>query len=34
MTVIRKGSGGDMEVTREPVPQPPPELKAIIEELK
>ena len=34
MTVIRKGTGGDMEVTREPVPQPPPELKAIIEELK
>ncbi len=34
MTVIRKGTGGDMEVTREPVPQPPPELKAIIEEFK
>src|SRR6059036_835955 len=26
MTVIRKGTGGDMEVTREPVPQPPPAL--------
>ena len=34
VTVIRKGHGGDMEVAREPVPQPPPELQAIIEELK
>ena len=33
-TVIRKGSGGDMQVAREPLPEPPAELKAIIEELK
>ena len=33
-TVIRKGSGGEMQVAREPVPEPPAELKAIIEELK
>jgi len=33
-TVIRKGSGGDMQVARETLPEPPAELKAIIEELK
>ena len=33
-TVIRKGSGGEMQVAREPLPEPPAELKAIIEELK
>ena len=33
-TVIRKGSGGEMQVAREPVPEPPAELKAIIEEFK
>ncbi|OLC97197.1 MAG: fumarate reductase/succinate dehydrogenase flavoprotein subunit [Gemmatimonadetes bacterium 13_1_40CM_3_70_6] len=33
-TVIRKGSGGDMQVAREPLPEPPAELTAIIEELK
>ena len=33
-TVIRKGSRGDMQVAREPLPEPPAELTAIIEELK
>ena len=33
-TVIRKGSGGEMQVAREPLPEPPAELTAIIEELK
>src|SRR6267143_791033 len=31
-TVIRKGSGGEMQVAREPLPEPSPELKAIIAE--
>jgi len=33
-TVIRKGSGGEMQVAREPLPEPSPELKAIIAEYK
>jgi succinate dehydrogenase / fumarate reductase flavoprotein subunit len=32
--LIRKGPAGEMQVTREPVPQVPPELKQIIEEMK
>ena len=32
--VIRKGSGGEMQVLREPIPPMPPELKQIIEEMK
>ncbi len=33
-TVIRKGASGEMLVTREPVPEMPPELKQIVEEMK
>jgi succinate dehydrogenase / fumarate reductase flavoprotein subunit len=32
--VIRKGVSGEMQVAREPVPEMPPELKQIIEEMK
>jgi succinate dehydrogenase / fumarate reductase flavoprotein subunit len=32
--VIRKAPGGDMLVTREPIPEMPPELRQIIEENK
>jgi succinate dehydrogenase / fumarate reductase flavoprotein subunit len=32
--VIRKGVGGEMQVTREPILEMPPELKQIIEEMK
>lgn len=32
--VLRKGRDGGMEVTREPLPEMPPELKQIIEEMK
>ena len=32
--VVRKGAGGEMQVTREPIPEMPPELKQIIEEMK
>jgi succinate dehydrogenase / fumarate reductase, flavoprotein subunit len=32
--VIREGPGGEMQVNREPVPEMPPELKQIIEEMK
>jgi succinate dehydrogenase / fumarate reductase flavoprotein subunit len=32
--VIRKGSGGEMQVLREPIPPMPAELKQIIEEMK
>jgi succinate dehydrogenase / fumarate reductase flavoprotein subunit len=32
--VIRKGSGGEMQVVREPIAPIPPELKQIIEEMK
>jgi succinate dehydrogenase / fumarate reductase flavoprotein subunit len=32
--VIRKGTGGEMQLSREPVPEMPPELKQIIEEQK
>ncbi len=32
--VIRKGAGGEMQVAREPIPEMPPELKQIIEEMK
>jgi succinate dehydrogenase / fumarate reductase, flavoprotein subunit len=32
--VIRKGAGGEMRVSREPIPPMPPELKQIIEEMK
>jgi len=32
--VIRKGAGGEMQVRREPIPEMPPELKQIIEEMK
>ena len=32
--VIRKGSGGEMQVLGEPIPPMPPELKQIIEEMK
>jgi len=32
--VIRKGPAGQMQVAREPVPEAPPELKQIIEEMK
>jgi succinate dehydrogenase / fumarate reductase flavoprotein subunit len=33
-TVVRKGPNGAMQITREPIPEPPPELKAIIQEMK
>jgi succinate dehydrogenase / fumarate reductase flavoprotein subunit len=33
-TVVRKGPDGAMQITREPIPEPPPELKAIIQEMK
>ncbi|HYX90522.1 MAG TPA: fumarate reductase/succinate dehydrogenase flavoprotein subunit [Myxococcaceae bacterium] len=33
-TAIRKGRDGSMQISREPVPPPPPELKAIIEAMK
>ena len=32
--VVRRGKGGEMEVRRVPIPEMPPELKAIIEEMK
>jgi succinate dehydrogenase / fumarate reductase flavoprotein subunit len=32
--VIRKGPGGEMQITREPIPEMPLELKQIIEEMK
>ena len=32
--VLRKGRDGQMEVHEEPIPEMPPELKAIIEEMK
>jgi len=32
--VVRKGAGGEMRVSREPLPATPPELQAIIEEMK
>ena len=32
--VIRKGPGGDMQVTREPIPEMRPDLKQIVEENK
>jgi succinate dehydrogenase / fumarate reductase flavoprotein subunit len=32
--VIRKGRGGDMEVSRAPIPEMPPELRQVIEEMK
>jgi succinate dehydrogenase / fumarate reductase flavoprotein subunit len=32
--VIRKGPGGDMQITQEPIPEMPLELKQIIEEMK
>ena len=32
--IIREGPAGEMQVTREPVPEMPPELKQIIEEMK
>ena len=32
--VIRKGPAGEMQVAREPVPESPPELRQIIEEMK
>ena len=32
--VIRKGSGSEMQVRRERIPDMPPELKQIIEEMK
>ena len=32
--VVRKGRNGQMEVRREPIPELPPELKQIIEEMK
>jgi len=32
--VIRKGSGGEMQVLRDPIPEMPAELKQIIEEMK
>ena len=31
---IRKGSAGEMQIRREPIPEMPPELKQIIEEMK
>ena len=34
LTVVRRGPDGGMRVTREPVPQPPSELQAVIEEFK
>ncbi len=34
LTVVRRGADGAMQVTREPVSQPPDELRAIIEEFK
>jgi succinate dehydrogenase / fumarate reductase flavoprotein subunit len=33
-TVVRKGADGEMQLVRQPLPEPPPELKAIIEEFK
>ena len=33
-TIVRRGPGGAMDVRREPVPEPPPELQRIIEELR
>ena len=32
--IVRKGSNGDMQLERVPIPPLPPELKAIIEEMK
>jgi succinate dehydrogenase / fumarate reductase, flavoprotein subunit len=32
--VIRKGTGGDMQINRQPIPEMPQELKQIIEEMK
>lgn len=32
--VIRKSASGEMQITREPIPEMPPELKQIIEEMK
>jgi len=32
--VIRKGADGTMQVRREPLPEMPPELRQIIEEMK
>jgi succinate dehydrogenase / fumarate reductase flavoprotein subunit len=32
--VIRRGPGGDMQITQEPIPEMPLELKQIIEEMK
>jgi succinate dehydrogenase / fumarate reductase flavoprotein subunit len=32
--LVRKGHGGEMQILREPIPQMPPELKQIIEEMK
>jgi succinate dehydrogenase / fumarate reductase flavoprotein subunit len=32
--VIRKGPGGEMHITQEPIPEMPLELKQIIEEMK
>jgi succinate dehydrogenase / fumarate reductase, flavoprotein subunit len=32
--VIRKGPDGEMQIVREPIPEMPPELKQIIEEMK
>jgi succinate dehydrogenase / fumarate reductase flavoprotein subunit len=33
-TVIRKGADGEMQITRVPIPEMPPELKQIVEEMK
>jgi succinate dehydrogenase / fumarate reductase flavoprotein subunit len=32
--VVRKGAGGEMQIARESIPPMPPELKAVIEEMK
>ena len=32
--VLRKGSGGEMQLLREPIPELPDELRRIIEEMK
>jgi len=34
LTVVRRGADGAMQVTRDPVAEPPAELRAIIEEFK
>ncbi|MGH7858996.1 MAG: fumarate reductase/succinate dehydrogenase flavoprotein subunit, partial [Candidatus Binatia bacterium] len=32
--VVRKGSAGEMQIRREPIPEMPPELERIVEEMK